>query len=315
MYKIIRLVFLLFAFCSTIPFTLSGQSKYVYTGQFNFGCNIFLNYSKAQKFPGLRVFTAFGAAVTRGDLFINYGPSLSVYTKSIGANLNPLVGDWQIDFGHSITAGVLWGKVTDYTKYTRTIHTGDFYNLAHNRAGNFLLSTNFILNNHKRHQIVGSVNATFDKVSINYYNDGTPFQTMGLSDGFDRYWTGGGSIIIHNKKGYNTAELSFDQFTGYVPLLYELSGLLGINVPLYDDPENKKSKYNFNTAAYNLRINTDKNFGVNIGVIGSLVDKKGKLWGVQDIIHLKLKHPMHPNNDGNRFFIGASYNNFNHVKL
>lgn len=315
MHKKIHIVFYLLACVFTFPFALPAQSKYVYTGQFNFGCNVFLHYSKAQKFPGLRVFTAFGASVARGDLFINYGPSLAIYTKSIGANLNPLVGDWQIDFGHSITGGITWGKPTSYTKFSRTIHTGDFYNLAHNRAGAFLLSTNFILNNHKRHQIVGAINATFDQVSINYYNDGPPFDILALGDAFDRYWTGGGGIILHNKKGYNTAELSFDQFTGYVPLLYELSGILGINVPLYDNPENKNTKYNFNTAAYQLRINTDKNFGVNIGVIGSLVDKKNKLWGIQDIIHMKLKQSLHPNNDGNRLIIGASYNNFNHVKL
>lgn len=294
--------------------TASAQKKYKYEGQFNFGCNLFLNYSKAQRFPGVRVFTAFGAAVHRGDFMVNYGPSLAIYSKSVGANLNPLMSDWQIDFTNSITAGVLWGKPLTYTKYLRTLHTGDFYNLVHRRSGAALLSTNFIFNNKKRHQIVGSLNATLGNFSINYYNDGTPFQWLGLSDGFDRYWTGGGGFMLHNKEGYNTAELSFDQFTGYVPLLYEVSGLLGINVPLYDNEQDKNTRYNFNTSAYQLRVNAGKNFSFHVGAIGSL-EYNEKYWGVQDIIHLKLKYPFHPNRDGNRTFVGAGYNNFSNVQL
>jgi len=28
-----------------------------------------------------------------------------------------------------------------------------------------------------------------------------------------------------------------------------------------------------------------------------------------------LRYPLHPNNDINRFYIGGTYNNMNHVKL
>jgi hypothetical protein len=300
-------LFLLFCIQPTI-----AQNGWKYEGQFNFGCNIFLAFGKAQKLPGIRAFTSFGAAATRGDLILNYGPSISVYTKTIGANLNPLVGDWQIDFTHSFSIGVLWGDQLNYNKYMRSFHNGDYYNIAINRRGAFLVGTNFILNNHHRNQVIGSLNGTIDKFSFNYYNDGAPFNFLALGDNFDRYWTGGGGFIFHNTKGYNTVEFSFDQFTGYVPLLYELSGLLGINIPLYDDVSKKKS-YNFNTSAYHLRINTDRNFAINAGVIGSLVSKNGKYWGVQDIIHILGKYPLHPNNDRNRFFIGGSYNNFKNV--
>lgn len=290
-----------------------GQKGWNYNGQVNFGCNLFLTRGHAQKFPGVRLFGAFIATAHRGDLLLSYGPSLSIYTKTIGANLNPLVGDWQLDFTNSIAIGLEWGKTEEYLKFSRTIHNGDYYNILSNRDGLLLAGTNIILNNHKRHQIIGSINATFGNLSVSYYNDGPPFDFLGLSDNFDRYWTGGFALFLHNKKGYNTAELSFDQFTGYIPLLYELTGKLGMNIPLYDEPD-KNRVNNFNTSSYSLKINFDERFGVNAGVVGSLKFGK-KYYGLQEIIHILGHYPMHPNNDDNRFFFGGNYNQFRNVKL
>lgn len=291
----------------------SSAQDWVYAGQVNFGATIYFTRGHAQKFPGIRFSGAFSATARRGDFMVNYSPSISIYTKTIGANLNPLVGDWQIDFANSFGVGAEWGSEVNYRKLSRTIHNGDFYNVVSSRSGLLLASTNFILNNHKRNQILGSVNATFGNVSINYYNDGPPFDFLGLSDNFDRYWTGGFSVIAHNKKGYNSAEISFDQFTGYIPLLYEVAGKLGINIPLYDEAGKKKVS-NFNTSAYSVRINFDERFGVNVGVVGSL--KFGeRYWGLQEIIHILGHYPMHPNNDDNRFFFGGNYTQSKNVRL
>ena len=102
-------------------------------------------------------------------------------------------------------------------------------------------------------------------------------------------------------------------------MLYELSNILGIRVPLYDGvvrPAKENSRPpNFNTSTYHLRINFNESFGVDAGVVGSLVDKSGRFWGVQDLIHMAIKNSLHPNYDVNRFFLGGSYNNFQHVKL
>ena len=297
-----------------------AQSKWVYSSQFNAGAHLNLTYGKGQKFPGLRIFAGFSiTAVNREHIMLHYGPSLSIYTKTVGANLNPLVGDIQIDLTNTISAGYGWGGIVNYYKYFRTIHTGDYYNISTNVRNAVLLSTNFILNNHKRNQIVGAVTGSFEQFTFNYYNDGAvPFTFIPLADNFDRYWTGGGAFFFHTRQDFNRAEISFDQFTGYTPLLYEVSGLLGINIPLYknDEGSNGKKKPNtFNTSAYQVKVFTDKNFAIDAGVIGNLTDKKGNHYGVQELIHIALKLPLHPNNDMNRYFIGTTYNNRLHVKL
>ncbi len=191
------------------------------------------------------------------------------------------------------------------------MHTGDYYNLVTGYKNMIALGTNLILNNNARNQVSGFVTTTFSDLSFMYYNDGSPFHIIGLGDDFDRYWTGGGSIFFHNDKGYNNVEFSFDQFTGYTPLMYELANILGINVPLYERKDGAKRNgkpypYTHNTSQYHLRIATDKNVAVHAGVVGSLVFD-GKYWGIQDLIHRALNMPFHPNNDINRIFIGGSY--------
>lgn len=300
-----------------------SQSNWDYNGYFSFGCNFNFTYGPSQQFPGVRLCAAFIAnGVYKKNFTVNYGPSISVYTKSLGANLNPLTGDIQIDFTNSFSIGGAWGKDLSYTKFFKTLNTGSFYNIATNKKYAAYLTSNFILNNHRRNQITGAVSLSTPDFSINYYNDGAPpFDFLPLADNFDRWWTGGFGVYIHNKKNYNIAELSFDQFTGYSPLLYELSNLIGINLPDYN-VEDSITKYKrgnlspaFNTSNYNLKIFLGQGYAVDVGVLGSLRTNKGRVFGLQEIIHTMLRYPLHPNNDINRFYIGGTYNNMNHVKL
>jgi hypothetical protein len=301
-----------------------AQSKWVYSGYFNAGFSLNMHYGPSQKFPGLKVFAAFMAnGIYKDGFSVNYGPSVSIYTKSLGANLNPLIGDIQIDFVNSINIGWSMGKQLSYTKFFKSINTGAFYNMSSNKSTALFLGTNFILNNHQRNQVVGSFTASFPGVTVNYYNDGAfPFDKVPLADNFDRWWTGGFGFYFHNRQQYNNAEFSFDQFTGYSSLLYELSNLIGINLPDYN-MENMSAAQRrktlppaFNTSAYNLKLFFDKGYGVDVGVIGSLRSQKsGRVFGLQDIIHTVGKYPLHPNNDINRFYIGGTYNQLIHVKL
>jgi hypothetical protein len=320
--KIFHRYFFIVAF-STFGKDAYSQTNWNYKGYFNFGCNLNFTYGPSQQFPGLRLYAAFIAGgVYKNNFTINYGPSISIYTKTLGANLNPLTGDIQIDFTNSFTVGSAWGKDLTYTKFFKTLNTGSFYNIAADKKYGAYLTTNFILNNHNRNQIVGSVSFSTPDFSINYYNDGAPpFNFLPLADNFDRWWTGGFGIYIHNHNNYNIVELSFDQFTGYSTLLYELSNLIGINLPDYNiEDSTAKNKRGmiapaFNTSAYNLKIFLGHGYAIDAGVLGSLRTRTGRVFGLQEIIHTMFRYPLHPNNDINRFYIGGTYNNMNHVKL
>jgi hypothetical protein len=300
-----------------------AQPNWKYNGYFNFGCNINFIYAKEQKFPGIKLYAAFIAnGVYKKNFTVNYGPSLSVYSNTLGSSLNPLRTDIQFDLVNSFSVGAAWGKQLAYTKFFKTINTGAYYNVATSKGYVFYLSTNFILNNNHHNQIDGSVTLSTPDVTINYYNDGAPpFNFFPLADNFDRWWTGGFGLYIHNHKNFNAAELSFDQFTGYSPLLYELSNLIGINLPDYNIEDTmlirtkRQVSPSFNTSSYNLKVFLSQGYAVDAGIIGSLRTQKGRVFGLQEIIHTMLRYPLHPNNDANRVYVGGTYNNMNNVKL
>ncbi|MBS1643645.1 MAG: hypothetical protein JST36_01275 [Bacteroidetes bacterium] len=313
MYRYLYLVtFLLLQLFST-PALAQADADWRYKSSFNFGGNLYFFSGQGQKFPGWKIFVGVGvSAINKHNFLFNYGPTVAVYSKSLGANLNPLSNDVQVDFSNSFTAGAWWGDPY-YNKFFRTIGNSAAYNFYTDVRNAVLLSTIFIFNNHKRNQALGALTGSFGDFTINYYNDGgAPIEWLTVSDHFDRYWTGGLGLFFHNNDQFNSVEFLFDQFTGYKPMLYEMSSLLGIRVPDYNLNELGASGNfpdNFNTSAYNLRIMPYRNFGFDLGMIGSLRTKKGIPFGLQDIIHTLGNYALHPNNDANRFFLGGTYQN------
>jgi hypothetical protein len=313
---------LLLALLIAISSSVHAQHGWVYSGNFNFGANIIYVFGNQQKFPGFRIFAGFAARAVCNDHFIlNYGPSLSIYNKQLGASLNPKIDDVQVDLINSITFGA--GGLTDnpdhkYDKYIRTMGNGAYYNLVVEQDYAFLLTSNIIFNNHKHHQVNGAWTVMTPWATINYYNDGAaPVSFLPISDNFDRYWTGGIGLFVHNKQGYNNVEFTFDQFTGYRPMLYETATMLGIDVPNYNlekyyEPGTTPT---FNASAYNLKIKFDQNFGLDLGALGGLMTDNGTYYGMQDIIHSLGKYAIHPNADFTRIYFGGTYNNINHVEF
>ncbi len=287
--------------------------------------------------------------VNRG--LLNYGISLTLYNRSIGNSLNILFQDNQIDLTTSITMGLLQHPNLPYMKQLQTINNSPFYNLRHNARSGMFISTNFILNNNRRHQTVGSITFTTEQISFNYYNDGGPLigkgpkfkkknilsylllplhLVSGLGDGFDRWWTGGGAVYYHTKEEFNRLEVTFDQFTGYHQLAFELSTIFGSDVQDYDlfqdmhqdtvrnklnMRHSKANPLNYNSSAYGVKYYFDRDLAANFGIIGSLRDQKNeRFYAIQDIIHVIKRDPIHPNTDINRIFYGVTYNKSIHDK-
>ncbi len=293
--------------------------------RFGLGFNLYFAhpFKINQRFPGVKVFGSFIlVGDVRKNIRTNYGATLTIYTKTLGNDLNPLKRDLQIDFVNSLLLGFVSNDTVAYVKYLRTLNNAPYYNMRHNNKYALFIGTNFILNNHRRNQAVGSITGTIGDFSINYYNDGgIPIDIVGIGDGFDRWWTGGFMFLwhTHNKDlvgkyhSFNRIEASFDQFTGYAPLIYELSNVLGINIPEYNMTRSKDTLFNaitpgtFNSAAYNLKVYLNENLGFDAGIMGSLTSKKA-YYGIQDIIHRNGQFPLHPNKDINRFTVGLTFN-------
>jgi hypothetical protein len=283
---------------------------------YSFGANLDLHWGPGQRFPGLRLFAGFYATgIYRNHFLVNYGPNISIYTHTLGANLNPLVNDIEMDLNNAFSIGYGAHQVP-YLKYFRTLNNGSFYNIGLDRKYALVLTSNFILNNHKRNQTVASISASVDQVTVNYYNDGGWPSFFPFADNFDRWWTGGIAVYGHRKDAFNSFEFSFDQFTGYQPLLFEAASLLGVNIPTYILDSTQKVPPDYNTSAYNLKLFGGAGYGANVGVIGSLrTNNTGTLFGLQDIIHRLGGIALHPNYDVNRIFIGGIYNPVKHVSF
>jgi hypothetical protein len=299
-----------------------GEDPWKYQCQINAGCNLTLYYSKAQKFPGTKFFVGVSInSIHKQDLLLNYSANIGCFVKSLGNNLNPLINDIQFDFTNTFIGGYYWGKKTDYIKYMRTLNNVPFNNMFIKRDGLAYLGTILVFNNHHRNQSIGCIGLNVKNFSLNYSNDGPPFNKLALGDGMDRWWTGHGCLYLHTKKNYNALEIGFDQFTGYSPLLYEISTMIGINMPDYnirysgDSTEAiKKLNQNYNSSTYSIRINFDQNFGIDLGCTGALKSNHDRYFGIQELIHNQGNMALHPNQDQNRFFIGPNYRYTSNVK-
>lgn len=218
-----------------------------------------------------------------------------------------------MDLVNSFTIGV-GGGGEDHLKYMRTLNNNSTYNLLHNWENMAAVSVNLILNNNGRHQYNGALTATFGDFTFTYYNDGGPFfEHLGLGDQLDRFWTGGLSLFFHNYEAYNDVELSFDQFTGFSPLMYKFSTLLGIDFFDYPVSNSKIGNPKLNTSEYNARVFLNRNYSLDLGVRGSLTSygaNSGKTYyyGLQDLLHVLLGFSLHPNTDTNKWKLGMSSN-------
>ena len=137
--------FIILAMCYSLQ--ALAQNDWIISGNFNFGLsyNFYKGVGKGKKirYPGLKIYCGFAAnGIYQKHLVVNYGPSLSIYTKSIGTNLNPLVQDIQIDFTNSAGAGVCFGADLSYYKLYRTLDNGSYYNAMLNKENAFIFSSN-----------------------------------------------------------------------------------------------------------------------------------------------------------------------------
>ncbi len=165
-------------------------------------------------------------------------------------------------------------------------------------------------------QRVGSLSLGTRGFDFNYYNDGTPYQWMGLGDGKDRYWTGGGFVNVHIRNKYDYSDsgdrrngilrnvfIGFDRFTGNYPESFEVANALRLNSVPYGDK----------TQAFMNKGRTYAGFEL-AGIPGfapffSLNDRNK--FDIQYLIHKIRKQPihktLHDDSNGLNLFYSRNY--------
>lgn len=192
--------------------------------------------------------------------------TIAIFQGGMGSSIS-VAERHKLNIESLFTFGAVTGTVRDSLLYSRPLYSmgiltptpltnpfNSYFNLATTYIFRFNKPTltNAYGVKHRFNQRVGSVSVGDTHWDLHYFNDGTPFHWMGLGDGKDRYWTGGGFLSVHLKNSFdNKSEsknairrvfLGFDRFTGYHADAFEVANNLGLGFVPYADP--KQAFYN-----------------------------------------------------------------------
>lgn len=135
--------------------------------------------------------------------------ALNLYNGGLGSLENSNKLHFDTVLSAKLSAGVGQGNPMDINP----LHINSGTGLVDNYKYSATLGTNFILNNSGRNQQVGFVQLRVENFSFQTYNDFQGFKKLGISDGYDRWWTGGGNITIGSKNSQHQFIIASDVFT------------------------------------------------------------------------------------------------------
>ena len=187
-----------------------------------------------------------GIGVSRRINFVEPGVNLAVnfYNGGLGALSNSSEMNFDTVLTAKVTAGT--GNGNPMTVYPLHVNSGT--GLVDNFNYSATIGTNFILNNNQRNQQVGFVQVRAGDFSFQTYNDFGGFKKLGLSDGYDRWWTGGGNLTFGARNSNYQVVIANDVFTADTDSDNQL-----------DDMNAKKSLEEFNKKTYNSSFDKIKN--------------------------------------------------------
>lgn len=230
-------------------------------------------------------------------LYPTFNTELEFYNGGLGSRKgknNRTVWSFDVICALTMTAGIRNHFQQKYTgllqhRNVPLYYFADFVNPAlQNPYSNSLsLGTNLIFASGRETQRVGFLNLhPYEPIQLSYYNDGTPFGIMGLGDGKDRYYTGGGVLSYHLPlyTAVNQFEASYHKFTGFTLNAFELSNEMNLSYVYYDD----MTQSDYNKSRWSIGVaNVDKGFGLNV------TDYNTVNWDGQHLIHWIIFNAFH----------------------
>ena len=195
-------------------------------------------------------------------------------------------------------------------KPVRTFSNFNTVAVTHKYKNSVTLATNFVINpkNSSRNQQVGFGGFSTGDFALGYYNDGTPWNFIGLGDGFDRWWTGGGFFEIWSLRASKRLGIYYDNFTGgnddEVVEAFELANVLGLAHVDFRDPD---LTY-FNRGQIMLRGSLPSGLGMSLILSGD------RYMLIQNLIHRAMDQSFYQSFANDRvhagFFFAKPYQIF-----
>jgi RHS repeat-associated protein len=253
-------------------------------------------------------FASFGIGLSAhiADMMYSASSTLNVYNAGLGT----LPGDNKVIFDWINTLSMTMGYGDSDTPAEIPSLTSETVTAVNNPyKSSFTFGKSLIINSEGRNQLVGNFGLRlFKGFRFNFYNDAHVFQKMGLSDGEDRWWTGGGFIQLMDKE--KSITLGMDVFTGLtdVPAGDEMIGEKGAQTrnDHYDGgiaqeiPGGPSIRNSFllNQGKTTLTYRTDGAIYTFNGM------GKGHMYP-QNFIHKLIKFHLIPSSIPNTFFAGV----------
>lgn len=152
-----------------------------------------------------------GVGVSKRMGFVDPGVNLSVnfYNGGIGARSDSNAMNFDTVLTGKITAG--GGRANPMSVYP--LHMDSGTGLEDSYKYSATLGTSMILNNNGRNQQVGFLQLRAADFGFQFYNDFGGFKKIGIADGYDRWWTGGGKVILGNNNSSYQMIVASDVFT------------------------------------------------------------------------------------------------------
>ena len=135
--------------------------------------------------------------------------SVNFYNGGIGTLSNSSKMNYDTVFTGKITAGS--GRGNPMSVYPLHVDSGT--GMEDRFQYSATIGTNLILNNSCRNQHVGFVQLRAGDFSFQTYNDFGAFKNIGIADGYDRWWTGGGNFTFGAKNSPYQLIIASDVYT------------------------------------------------------------------------------------------------------
>lgn len=223
-----------------------------------------------------------------GFMVYNRGDLISDYSKGF---FNSTIVDFFLDL--TLNVGYYRDNINFGIRNVPLYHFSDFTPnpLQNPFQHSFSLGSNTVLSTDKyrqeQPQRIGFLNLMIDRhFQFSMYNDGSFYRLLGLADGLDRYYTGGGMFAYHldNTSDFNLLEFSFHKFTGHEKYAFDSGNLLQLDFIPFKEPQTYY--YNKNRLRFSMS-NTNRNYGVHLTAHNTDKD-------FQDKIHFDGNYSYHP---------------------